>query len=82
MIRKFGATRSLMVEFEQPVTDFEVPKAKLIRSEGNKKWYLFNRFDTTPVALIRSIGEKHAIRDLQIIEPEVESIVRNLYEKD
>ncbi len=82
MTRKFGATRSLMVEFEQPVADFEVPEAELIRSEGNRKWYLFNRFDTTPVALIRSIGEKYAIRDLQIIEPEVESIVRNLYEKD
>lgn len=82
MTRKFGATRSLMVEFEQPVADFEVPEAELIRSEENRKWYLFNRFDTTPVALIRSIGEKYAIRDLQIIEPEVESIVRNLYEKD
>ncbi len=82
MTRKFGATRSLMVEFEHPVADFSVSGAELLKSEGNRKWYMFNRFDTTPVALIRSIGERYAIRDLQIIEPEIESIVRNLYEKN
>lgn len=82
MTRKFGATRSLMVEFEHPVEDFAVDGANLQKSEGNRKWYQFDRFETTPVALLHSIGERYAIRDLQIIEPEIESIVRNLYEKN
>ena len=36
MVQKFGAIRSLMIEFEEPVADFQVDNAKLTRSEGNR----------------------------------------------
>lgn len=79
MTRKFGATRSLMVEFEEHIKDFQIPGAAHEKSEGNRKWYSFNRFECTPAELIRYISEQYAILDLQVIEPEIESIVRNLY---
>ena len=34
---------------------------------------------TTP---IRSIGDKYPIHDIEIIEPDIEGIVRNLYESE
>lgn len=81
MTRQFGAVRTLMVEFEGEAGDFTVPGAELVRSEGNRRWYAFNRFGQTPAGLIQYIGAHAAIHDLQIIEPEVEEIVRRLYGK-
>lgn len=80
MIRKFGAIRSLMIEFENPVEDFQMEGARLARSEGNRKWFSFHRSETSPIQLLRSIGDRFPIRDMAIIEPDIESIVRNLYE--
>ncbi len=81
MIRRFGSTRSLMVEFERPIANFPVPGAVLTRSEGNRKWYSFDRFESTPMDLLGTIGKQHAIHDIEVIEPQLEMIVRNLYEK-
>lgn len=80
MVQKFGAIRSLMIEFEEPVADFQVDNAKLTRSEGNRKWFSFHRSEATPMGLIRSIGDKYPIHDIEIIEPDIEEIVRKLYE--
>ena len=32
------------------------------------------------MGLIRSIGDRYPIQDIEIIEPDIEGIVRNLYE--
>lgn len=82
MVQKFGAIRSLMIEFEEPVADFQVDNAELTRSEGNRKWFSFHRSKATPMGLIRSIGDKYPIHDIEIIEPDIEGIVRNLYESE
>jgi len=79
MIQKYGTTRMLSVEFESTVKDFNIPKAKLTSSEGNRKTYVFNRLDTTPSSLIDYISKQHSIIDLQVIEPEVEEVLRNMY---
>ena len=79
MIEKYGAIRTIMIELEENTKDFEVLGAKLIKSEKNKKWFAFNRFEHTPTQLIHQIDSNYVIKDLQVIEPEIESIVRNLY---
>lgn len=80
MVQKFGAVRSLMIEFETSVEDFRIEDAELVRSEGNRKWFSFHRDKATPMGLIRSIGDRFPIHDIAIIEPDIENIVRNLYE--
>lgn len=82
MTRQFGATRTLLVELEEKTADFQVPGATLVKSEEKKKWFSFDRYSTTPAQLIANIGSRHEIHDLQVLEPEIESIVRNLYEKE
>lgn len=81
MVRRFGSTRSLMVEFKGPVDDFPIPGAALVRSEGCRKWYSFDRFASTPMELLGAIEKQHTIHDIEVIEPQLEAIVRNLYEK-
>ena len=80
MVQKFGVIRLLMIEFEEPVADFQVKNAKLTKSEGNRKWFSFHRSEATPIGLIRSIGDKYPVHDIEIIEPDIEEIVRKLYE--
>ncbi len=80
MIQQFGAIRSLMIEFETPVADFQVEHAELTKSDGNRKWFSFHRAEATPMGLIRTIGDRYPIHDIEIIEPDIEGIVRNLYE--
>jgi ABC-type uncharacterized transport system ATPase subunit len=69
-----------LVEFESEIPDFPVPGAECVKSEASKKTYVFNRFETTPSKLIEYISKQYSIVDLQVIEPEIEEIVRNMYE--
>jgi ABC-2 type transport system ATP-binding protein len=80
MTEKYGKMRSLLVELESEIPDFPVPGAKCVKSEASKKTYVFNRFETTPSKLIEYISKQYSIVDLQVIEPEIEEIVRNMYE--
>ena len=80
MVQRFGADRFVMIEFEESVEDFQIEKAELIRSEGNRKWFSFHRSETTPMELIRFAGDRFPVHDIEIIEPDIEGIVRNLYE--
>ncbi|MEZ3505435.1 MAG: ATP-binding cassette domain-containing protein [Lachnospiraceae bacterium] len=80
MVARFGAFRSLMVEFERPVEDFQIADARLTRSEGTRKWFSFHRSEATPLKLLHVIDDRFPIHDIEIIEPDIEDIVRNLYE--
>ncbi len=81
MMQKFGTTRYLLVKFTSKVEDFLVPGAELIKSEENTKMYSFNRLEVSPSELITYIDQEHSVADLQIIETDIESIVRKLYEQ-
>ncbi len=77
--QEFGTTRTLVVEFEMEVPDFTIPHTEWVKSEGNRKWFRFNRQETSPSKLISLIGDKHPIVDLTVEEPEIEEMVRKIY---
>lgn len=78
--KQYGKNRTLVVEFEQEVPDFEVPNAALTLSEGRVKHFTFNRLETSPSELIMWIGAHYPLVDLTVKEPEIEEMVRNIYE--
>lgn len=80
MRTEYGTQRTLVVEFEEQVPDFAAPLATLTHSEGRKKWFMFNRFETTPSTLISYISAQYPILDLAVEEPEIETIVRTIYQ--
>jgi ABC-2 type transport system ATP-binding protein len=77
---RYGTERRLVVEFEADTPDFVAPHAALVRSEGRKKWFAFNRLATSPSQLIAFISSCYPILDLTVEEPEIESIVRTIYQ--
>jgi ABC-2 type transport system ATP-binding protein len=79
MRASYGTERTLVVEFEEIVPDFYLDNATLTNSEGTKKSFAFNRFVTSPSALITAINTRYPILDLAVEEPEIESIVRSIY---
>jgi ABC-2 type transport system ATP-binding protein len=81
MRSQYGTERTLVVEFEEEVPEFAVPHATLTRTEGRKKWFTFNRFETNPSSLIAFVSAQHPILDLAVEEPEIESIVRTIYQQ-
>jgi ABC-2 type transport system ATP-binding protein len=75
-----GKFRTLIVQFEYEIPDFDVPHSELVKSEANKKWFRFNRNETSPSDLISFITKQFPIIDLLIEEPEIEEMVRNIYQ--
>jgi ABC-2 type transport system ATP-binding protein len=77
---RFGKQRTLVVDLAEEETEIEAARADLVRREGPRAWLRFDRDVTTAAALIADISARYRIRDLTVEEPEIEAIVRDIYE--
>ncbi|MBK9711372.1 MAG: ABC transporter ATP-binding protein [Kouleothrix sp.] len=77
---RFGRQRTLVVDFDQDVNGLHVGDAEVVRREGPRVWLRFDREATTAAALIAELAARYRIRDLTVEEPEIEGIVRGIYE--
>jgi ABC-2 type transport system ATP-binding protein len=75
----YGSERLLAVEFDTVIPDFTLPNAVHKRSEGRKKWFSFNRFETPVSGLIAGISAQYPVVDLTVEEPEIEEVIRAIY---
>lgn len=80
---RFGTERTVVVDLAEDETDapLQVPHACEIRADGPRRWLRFNRFETTAAEVISAVAARYRIRDLMIEEPEIETIVRRIYEQ-
>jgi ABC-2 type transport system ATP-binding protein len=83
---RFGRQRTLVVDLDGPIDDsaatpgIQLANAELVRREGPRFWLRFDREATTAAALIADVAARYRIRDLTVEEPEIEGIVRGIYE--
>lgn len=80
----YGLERTLVVDLadeERAHGDLEVPAARQVRADGPRRWLRFRRDETTASDLIAAVSSRYQIRDLTIEEPEIEAIVRRIYEE-
>ncbi len=77
---RYGGGRVLMVDFEQPPTSLDLPGAQLLRKEANRAWLRVGPEDGALADLMSNLIRAYQIRDLAIEEPEIEEIVRKIYE--
>jgi ABC-2 type transport system ATP-binding protein len=81
---RFGRRRTLVVDLNEDLADdqdmLEVPNAKLERREGPRLWLSFDRDATTAAALIADVAARYGVRDLTVEEPDIEAVVRGIYE--
>ncbi len=77
---RYGRWRTLVVDLSHEVEAVSVPQAEVVRREGPRVWLRFDRAATTAAALITDVAAAYPVRDLTVEEPEIEAIVRDIYE--
>ena len=79
--QRFGKFRTLVVDLNEEHKYFKVSRAELVKRENRRLWLKFNREEISASKLIFQITKRYDIKDLTIEEPEIESIVKRIYEE-
>ncbi|MBQ9119292.1 MAG: ATP-binding cassette domain-containing protein [Lachnospiraceae bacterium] len=79
---KYGTTRQLDVEFSEnytvePIQNVEVKE--LNELDGRKKRFIFENTQVQIDALMNHLLQNYGIRDINVSEPEIESIIGKIY---
>ena len=79
---KYGTTRQLDVEFNQeeaikPIANVEI--LELDETDSRKKRFVFESRNVQINDLMNELLSQYDIRDINISEPEIESIIRKIY---
>ena len=77
---RFGGKRRLVVDFSETYDHFQVQDADMVSQESQRATFQFERGVVTASELISRIAEKYRIRDLQVLEPEIEETIRRIYQ--
>ncbi len=73
--------RTLIVDLFKDGDDFKISQGKIIKRELNRIWVKFNPERISSSQIISDVIKNNKIIDLKIEEPEIEEIVKKIYEK-
>jgi ABC-2 type transport system ATP-binding protein len=76
---RYGTERTLIVDLAEPGPPLEIEGAQVVRVEGPRQWLRFRRDDLSASDLLARVTAQAEVRDLAIEEPDIESIVRDIY---
>lgn len=79
IVGKLAPHRLLVIELSEDVRAPEHEKAKVVRQDGLKVWYQFEKAGITAADLIADLSGKLPIRDLSVQEPDIEDAIREVY---
>jgi ABC-2 type transport system ATP-binding protein len=78
---RYGTERTLVVDLVEPGDPLEVEGAQVTRVDGPRQWLRFDRDEVTASELLTRVMAKADVRDLSVEEPDIESIVREIYRR-
>jgi ABC-2 type transport system ATP-binding protein len=78
---EFGGKRELQVEFAQPYPDVSLEGAELASHQGERAVYRFERGAASASDLISRLSSHYRIKDLSVVEPDIEDTIRRIYEE-
>jgi ABC-2 type transport system ATP-binding protein len=78
---RYGTERTVVVDLEEPQAAIEVEGATVVKVEGPRQWLRFRRSDTTAAAVVAAVTDRVGVRDLTVEEPDIDDIVRGIYQK-
>ena len=79
---RFGTERTLVVDLAgDGLPPLEAPPAREVRADGPRRWLRFQRAEISAADLIATVAARYRIEDLTIEEPEIETIIRRIYEE-
>ncbi len=76
---QFGTTRQLDVEFVQECYVEPIEHVEILELDQRKKRFVFENRDVKIDELMNELLAKYSIRDINISEPEIESLIRKIY---
>jgi ABC-2 type transport system ATP-binding protein len=79
--RRYGGERTLVVELEEPRAPLQVPRARTVRVDGVRQWLRFHPDEATAAQLVAAVAERAPLVDLVVDEPEIEEIIRRIYDR-
>jgi len=77
---RFGGERTIVVDLEDEAPPLEVEGTTVMRVDGPRQWLRFERSATTAAQVISTVVASARVRDVAIDEPEIEDIVRRIYQ--
>lgn len=78
---RYGKGRTLIAEFSEEYKEINIPSnVKLINENHNKKWFKFEKDEVQVYQLVSELTKNYGITDFTIHEPEIEAIIREIYE--
>ncbi len=79
---RFGKTRTLVVEFSEKYSSIHLPPGvEVVNEQEHKKWLRFSKDEVQVSNLIAKLTQDYNIIDLTVQEPEIEGIIREIYQK-
>lgn len=79
LIHKLTPHRLLVVDLQHPCDDLTHPSAEIIKCDGLKIWYQFEKERISAAELISDLSQKLPIQDLSVKEPDIEDAIREVY---
>jgi ABC-2 type transport system ATP-binding protein len=79
---RFGGERQLVVDFVDAPAALEVSGARVVHRDGARVTYAFQRDGVNAAELVARVTQLGAVRDLSVLEPDVETTIREIYERD
>jgi ABC-2 type transport system ATP-binding protein len=76
---EYGRYRTLVVHFSEPVTEPHLEGAELDGRDGQIARFKFDRNHQRVDRLVRQASERYGVEDVSIEEPDLESIIRDIY---
>ena len=79
---RFGGAREVVVDLAEPappLTGLPGVHDVTVEAGGLRQRLAFAPADTTAAAVIAAVAERAALRDVAVVEPSIESLVRTLY---
>jgi ABC-2 type transport system ATP-binding protein len=76
---EYGRYRTLVVHFSEPVTEPQLEGAELDGRDGQIARFKFDRNHQRVDRLVRQASERYGVEDVSIEEPDLESIIRDIY---
>ncbi|RCX12547.1 ABC-2 type transport system ATP-binding protein [Anaerobacterium chartisolvens] len=77
---RYGRERSLIVDFGENPGDICLEGVTICGEGEKKKKFTFNKSEVQVSSLISRLTQEYSVLDLTIREPEIESIIREIYE--
>lgn len=79
---QYGTTRQLDVEFTEKENVADIENVEIVDLEHNKKRFIFENHSVHINELMNHLLSNYNVRDINISEPEIESIIRKIYNRE